>query len=44
MAKRPTKQQTRSWAVCHIAARQKFVGIVYDKPHADAAIKQAIVE
>jgi hypothetical protein len=44
MAKQPTKQQIHSWAVYHIAARQKFVGIVYDQPDADAAIKQAIVE
>jgi hypothetical protein len=44
MAKRPTKQQARSWAVYHIAARQKFVGIVYDQPDEEAAIKQAIEE
>jgi len=31
-----------SWAVYHIAALQKFVGIV--QPDADAAIKQAIIE
>jgi hypothetical protein len=43
MAKKATKQQTRSWAVYHLAARQKFVGIVYDQPDEEAAIKQAIM-
>jgi len=44
MAKRPTKQQTHSWAVYHLAARQKFVGIVYDQPDEEATIKAAIEE
>jgi hypothetical protein len=45
MAKRPPKQQQQhSWAVYHLAARQKLVGIVHDQPNTDAAIKQAIEE
>jgi hypothetical protein len=44
MAKRPTRQKTHSWAIYHIAARQKLVGIVRDQPDADSAIKAAIVE
>ena len=46
MAKRPTKKEPElhSWAVYHIAARQKFAGIVYDQPDEEAAIKAAIVE
>jgi len=33
-----------SWAVYHIAARQKFVGIIYDQPDEEAAIRTAIEE
>jgi hypothetical protein len=44
MSKRPTKQQTYSWAVYHIAAKEKYVGTVHDQPDSDSAIKQAIIE
>ncbi len=45
MAKRPTtKRESHSWRVYHIAAKQKYVGVVYDEPAADAAIKAAIAE
>jgi hypothetical protein len=45
MAKQLTKQSLHSWAVYHIkGAPAKLVGIVYDQPDADAAIKQAIEE
>jgi len=45
MSKRPTKQQTYSSAVYHIKGTPaKLVGIVYDQPDADSAIKQAIME
>jgi len=45
MAKQLTKQPLHSWAVYHIkGAPAKLVGIVYDQPDADTAIKQAIEE
>jgi hypothetical protein len=45
MTKRPTKQPNPSWAVYHIRGTPaQFVGIVYDQPDEDAAIKQAIEE
>jgi hypothetical protein len=44
MAKRPTKQQTHSWAIYHLKGTPaKFVGIV-DAPDKETAIARAIVE
>ncbi|HLH98024.1 MAG TPA: hypothetical protein VKW08_23200 [Xanthobacteraceae bacterium] len=45
MAKRPEKQRAHSWAVYHLKGTPaQFVGIVYDQPNEDAAIKRAIEE
>jgi hypothetical protein len=45
MAKRPTKQPTHSWAIYHIRGTPaQFIGIVFDAPDEQAAIKQAIAE
>jgi len=45
MSKRPTKQQTHSWAIYVLRGTPaKFVGIVYDQPDVASAIKQAIIE
>jgi hypothetical protein len=45
MAKRPTKQRNSSWAIYHIRGTPaQFVGIVYNQPDEQAAIKQAIEE
>ena len=45
MAKRPTKPEAHSWVVYHLKGTPaKLVGIVYDQPDAESAIKQAIEE
>jgi hypothetical protein len=44
MANRPKKSDLHTWAVYHIAARQKLIGYVYNQPDAGAAIRAAIVE
>jgi hypothetical protein len=45
MAKKPTKQRTHSWAVYHLKGTPaRFVGIVYNQPDEESAIKAAIEE
>ncbi len=44
MAKRSKPPATYTWAVYHIAAKQKFVGRVHNQPDEAAAIKAAIEE
>jgi hypothetical protein len=46
MPKRPTtKQPNHSWAIYHIRGTPaQFVGIVYDAPNEESAIKKAIEE
>jgi hypothetical protein len=44
MPRRPTKQQSHSWAIHHIRGTPaQFVGIV-DAPDAQSAVKKAIEE
>jgi hypothetical protein len=45
MPKRPTKPEPHSWAVYHLKGTPaKLVGIVYDQPDAESAIKKVIEE
>jgi hypothetical protein len=46
MPKRPTtKPQTHSWSVYHLKGTPaQFVGIVFDQPDQESAIKKAIEE
>jgi hypothetical protein len=45
MAKRPTKSEPHSWSVYHLKGTPaQFVGIVYNQPDEQAAIKKAIEE
>ena len=47
MAKRPTtkQQSNHSWAIYHIRGTlAQFIGLVFDQPDEQAAIKQAIEE
>jgi hypothetical protein len=45
MAKRPTEQRTYTWLVYRLRGTPaQLVGIVYDQPDEQAAIKQAIEE
>jgi hypothetical protein len=45
MAKRPTEQQSHSWAVYHIKGTPaKLVGIIADAPDEKTAIERAIME
>jgi hypothetical protein len=43
VAKRPTKQQTHSWAVFHIRGTPaQFIGLVWNAPDEQSAIAKAI--
>jgi hypothetical protein len=47
MAKRPTttKQSTHSWAVYHLKGTPaQFIGIIFNQPNPESAIKVAIQE
>ena len=45
MAKPPTKPLTHSWSVYHLKGTPaRFIGIVFDQPDEQAAIKKAIEE
>jgi len=45
MAKRASKQQNYSWSIYRLhATPAQLIGIVYDQPDEQAAIKQAIEE
>jgi hypothetical protein len=45
MAKRPTEQRTYAWLVYRVRGTPaQLVGIVYNQPDQEAAIKQAIGE
>jgi hypothetical protein len=45
MAKRPTKQPNHSWSVYRLRGTPaQLIGIVYDQPNDQAAIKRAIEE
>jgi hypothetical protein len=45
MAKPPTKPQAHSWAIYHIRGTPaQFIGIVFDQPDQESAIKKAIEE
>jgi hypothetical protein len=46
MSKQPIKQQRNhhSWVVYHRGTPAQFIGIVYDQPDEQAAIKQALEE
>jgi hypothetical protein len=45
MAKRPTEQQSHSWAVYHLKGTPaKLVGIIADAPDEKTAIERAIEE
>jgi hypothetical protein len=45
MAKRPTKQRNHSWSVYRLRGTPaQLIGIVYDAPDEQSAIKKAIEE
>jgi len=45
MAKRPTEQQSYSWNIYRLRGTPaQLIGIVYDQPDEEAAIKHAIEE
>jgi hypothetical protein len=45
MANRPTKRPTHSWAIYRLRGTPaQFIGVVYDQPDEQAAIKEVIEE